>query len=293
MLHGSAAGNVVTPNTAATRQDKIADTPAGHRALEAMRSAHLVAAAAAMDVGTGEVLASAASSPSDLDVDTSVLPLSVAKLWLAASWWERARAAEPISVHEMIVHGRDDDGRRLAAALRRTVGPTSIVEDLRRWGATTILSDSTPDSVWNDALSIGEANVETDVLRVSRFLQAVGNDGVAEPGSVRRMRPETARRLQAAMLDAVSRGSGREIADSLSGTAWRIGGKTGTGPGSTPPGKEYDGWFAGLVADPAGRARFTVAAYVRRGGKGGGHAARICAALARSLAARSGPARFK
>jgi cell division protein FtsI/penicillin-binding protein 2 len=42
-------------------------------------------------------------------------------------------------------------------------------------------------------------------------------------------------------------------------------------------------WFAGLVFDPQGRARFTVATYVRHGGRGGENAALISAQLARYL----------
>lgn len=45
----------------------------------------------------------------------------------------------------------------------------------------------------------------------------------------------------------------------------------------------YDGWFAGLVFDPQGKARFTVATYVRHGGRGGENAAIISAQLARYL----------
>jgi hypothetical protein len=41
----------------------------------------------------------------------------------------------------------------------------------------------------------------------------------------------------------------------------------GLGLGSTGP--PYDGWFAGLIFDPQGKARFTVATYVRHGGLGG------------------------
>jgi len=45
-----------------------------------------------------------------------------------------------------------------------------------------------------------------------------------------------------------------------------------------------DGWFAGLVFDPQGKARFTVATFVRHGGRGGENAATISAQLARFLA---------
>jgi hypothetical protein len=269
--------------------------PASRAALAAMRG--FVAVAAAEDVRTGELVATAASEPSKLDVDTPLLPLSVAKLWLAASCWDRIRGREPVSVHEMLVGGSDDDGRRLASELRTAAGSKAIVSDLGRFGAATTLTEATDDATWADALSIGEANLETTMLRVSTFLRAVGNDGAGNAGSVRVLQPKSARRLQAAMLDAVARGTGREIANALSGTGWRIAGKTGSGPGPGPVGPQSDGWFAGLLVDPDGRARFTVASYVRRGGKGGGNAAQICAEIARSLvvsqdtAARSPSAR--
>ena len=266
---------------AGAREDSVSQNPAGRAALAAMEG--FVAVGAAEDVRTGKEVAWAASDPSRLDRDTPLLPLSVAKLWLAASWWDRVGAREPVSVHEMLVGGSDDDGRRLARELRRAVGAKMVVSDLHRFGATTKLSEATDDARWSDALSIGEANLETSVSRASKFLRAVGNDGFAD-GSVRVLRPETAKRLRAAMLDAVSRGTGREIAHALTGTGWRIGGKTGSGPGPGPVGPKLDGWFAGLVFDPDGRARYTVAAYIRHGGKGGGRAARICAEIARSLA---------
>ncbi|HET7452602.1 MAG TPA: penicillin-binding transpeptidase domain-containing protein [Thermoanaerobaculia bacterium] len=235
-----------------------------------------VGVAAAVNTQTGEPVVLAESDPSALDAEAPLLPLSIAKLWLAASWWDRAGGREPVSVHEMLVGGSDDDARELARALRKAAGTAPVVGDLRRFGATTTLTEATPENAWDDALSIGEANLETNLLRVSDFLRGVG-------GGTPMIRPDTARKLQSAMLDAVTRGTGREIANALSGTGWRIGGKTGTGPGSVGP--QSDGWFAGLVFDGQGRPRYTVAAYVRRGGKGGGRAARVCAEIARTLAA--------
>ena len=258
----------------------VSPNPAGRAALGAMDG--FVAVAAAEDVLTGEVVAWAASDPGALNRDTPLLPLSVAKLWLAASWWDRGVAREPVSVHEMLVGGSDDDARRIARALRKAAGVNAVVSDLHKFGATTKLTEATDAVRWADALSIGESNLETSVSRVSEFLRAIGKDGKNDHGSI--LRPETARRLRAAMLDAVSRGTGREIGHALSGTGWRIGGKTGSGPGQGPVGPRSDGWFAGLVFDPAGGARYTAAAYVRHGGKGGGHAARICAEIAKSLA---------
>jgi cell division protein FtsI/penicillin-binding protein 2 len=80
------------------------------------------------------------------------------------------------------------------------------------------------------------------------------------------MKENTAVRLQTAMRDVVQRGSAQAIAHTLDGTGWHIGGKTGTGPGLVGP--QSDGWFAGLVFDPEGKARFTVATFVRHGGRG-------------------------
>jgi cell division protein FtsI/penicillin-binding protein 2 len=95
------------------------------------------------------------------------------------------------------------------------------------------------------------------------------------------MEESTALRLQAAMLEVVQHGSATTIAHSLQGTGWQIGGKTGTGPGTVGP--EADGWFAGLIFDPQGKARFTVATFVRHGGPGRGNAANISAELARYI----------
>jgi hypothetical protein len=48
-------------------------------------------------------------------------------------------------------------------------------------------------------------------------------------------------------------------------------------------GSQLDGWFAGLIFDSQGEARFTVATFVRHGGTGGGNAAKISAELARYI----------
>ena len=100
---------------------------------------------------------------------------------------------------------------------------------------------------------------------------------------VRVLQERTALRLQSAMRDAVQRGTANSIARTLEGTGWQIGGKTGTGPGPAPIGPQSDGWFAGLIFDPQGKARYTVATFVRRGGPGGGNAAKISAELARYI----------
>ena len=95
------------------------------------------------------------------------------------------------------------------------------------------------------------------------------------------MEANTARRLQSAMRAAVQRGSATSIAKALDDVGWKMGGKTGTGPGTIGP--EADGWFAGLAFDRQGKAQYTVATFVRRGGRGGGNAAIISAKVIRFL----------
>jgi Penicillin binding protein transpeptidase domain len=168
------------------------------------------------------------------------------------------------------------------------------------------LTEETKDEEWAETLSLGESNMSVTALHISRFLQAVGNGGLLltpmareersgfpvtkSNGSrrefnnpIRMVEEGTALRLQSAMRDTVQRGTAKSIAKTLEETGWQIGGKTGSGPAVQPKGDLVDGWFAGLIFDPQGSARFTVATFVRSGGFGGENAAKISAALARYL----------
>ena len=58
---------------------------ANRLAKDAMRRDHLQAVIVMQDVSSGAVVAFAASDPDRLDVSTQVLPLSLAKVFLAAS----------------------------------------------------------------------------------------------------------------------------------------------------------------------------------------------------------------
>jgi hypothetical protein len=69
----------------------------------------------------------------------------------------------------------------------------------------------------------------------------------------------------------------------LESTGWQISGKTGSGMALLPKGAQIDGWFAGLIFDRQGKARFTIATFVRSGGYGGENAAKISAELSRYL----------
>jgi cell division protein FtsI/penicillin-binding protein 2 len=174
---------------------------------------------------------------------------------------------------------------------------------LRPASAYVSLTDETKDDEWAETLSLGETNMSVTALHISRFLQAVGNGGVLltpvarqeSPVSksnawrrdftnrIRMMQESTALRLQSAMRDTVQRGTAKSIAKTLEDAGWQIGGKTGSGPAMLPKGDLVDGWFAGLIFDPQGRARFTVVTFVRSGGTGGENAAKISAEFARYL----------
>jgi cell division protein FtsI/penicillin-binding protein 2 len=95
------------------------------------------------------------------------------------------------------------------------------------------------------------------------------------------MSADTARRLRNALDDVVGRGTSTSIKDELAGTGWRIGGKTGTGPGDC--GDRCDGWFASLASNRR-RACYVILAYVRGKGLGSGVAAHAAAMIARHLA---------
>jgi cell division protein FtsI/penicillin-binding protein 2 len=173
------------------------------------------------------------------------------------------------------------------------------------------LDEKTKDVEWAETLSIGERNMQVTALHISLFLQSVGNNGLrltpvakeersaqrvgksslppeALSNSTRAMSESTALRLQSAMRDTVQRGTARSIATALSDTGWQIGGKTGSGTALLPKGLQIDGWFAGLIFDPNGKARFTIATFVRSGGYGGENAAKISAELARYIVVESG-----
>ena len=250
-----------------------------------------------------------------------------------------------VSIHEMLVGGSDSAGRQMALALRKAVGTKMVMEDFKHYGfgprtnlprddtfwgelaptwktrlvpaaAYVSLSDETTDVEWAEVLSIGETNMQVTALHVSRFLQAIGNNGMmlipvareyqSTPSvtkslvswsglekSTRVMQQATALRLQSAMRDAVQRGTAESIARALANTGWQIGGKTGSGPALLPKGPQVDGWFAGLIFDPQAKARFTVATFVRSGGRGGENAARISEKLARYIIGEKTPVAVK
>jgi cell division protein FtsI/penicillin-binding protein 2 len=219
----------------------------------------------------------------------------------------------------------------VALALRKAVGTQAVLDDFHRYGFSRgdesfwaevdpqwrkrltpppafARVDALNDGNWSSALSIGESYMMTTALQVSRFFQAVGNNGLLCAPSARRMtkgpklvknadckaptrivEEATARKLMAAAIDTVQRGSAARIAGTLDDFGWAIGGKTGTGGRAGAPLNEQEGWFAGLVFDRQKKPRYTVATFVRRGGLGSGHAAEVSVLLARFLAGENIP----
>jgi len=212
----------------------------------------------------------------------------------------------------------------MAARLRDRVGSEPVVEAYRRYGfipyeqdapdqpersfwrtdsdawqrrmapapSRIRISDRTGPAEWAQ-LAIGQGPVDVTVVGISRFVQAIANDGVMIPPTLewsraserprgeRVMRPETARRLQEAMRLTVDRGTGRAAGAAIQGTGWRIGGKTGT---AQVAGRPDNGWFAGIVFTPEGEPRYTVVAFLEGGGPGGGLPATIAGRIARIVA---------
>jgi len=203
------------------------------------RSAEARGAALALDMRTGDVVASAGVGR---EVDRPVPPLSVIKLYLAAVFWDRGLGG---SLDDMLVDGRDQPGIDRAIELRRRFGGAAVLDDLRRYGLDSLtLPAVADDATWGSTLSIGEQHVSVTLLQVSQFLRRIGT-----------AQTDTARKLQTAMRDCVTRGTARAVAPKQAGAGWQLGGKTGSGPAGAKP---FDGWFAGLVFQD-GEPRYTVA----------------------------------
>jgi len=140
-------------------------------------------------------------------------------------------------------------------------------------------------------IAIGQGPVDVTPLAISRFVQAIGNNGVMLPptleweriearGEGRRiMRETTSQKLQQAMLTVVDSGTAQVAKARLVGTGWDLGGKTGTADVAGAPAP--DGWFAGLMYGPDRRARYSIVVYLRRGGQGGRNPARIAGEMTR------------
>jgi hypothetical protein len=125
-------GAATTPCAQAIAQGVVCDA-ANEHITEVMRGRKLTAVTVVQNVSTGAFVAIAASHPEKLDVTTHVLPLSLSKILLAASWWDN-KQPDRVDVHEMLVGGSDSAGRELAIALRKAIGTDKAIADFARYG---------------------------------------------------------------------------------------------------------------------------------------------------------------
>jgi beta-lactamase class A len=253
------------------------------------------------DVISGRVLVHAGTSaegtPSpDLAINSPVPLLSVIKVYVAAAWLEHGfgdivvdcspSATRPLRrmlVEEVLASGCDSAGTEMAVTMRRRLGADRVLRDLRRYGLRGLkLNPDASDTEWGQVLSLGEDKVPVTPEQLSGFLRRVNQ------GDGRLVSNATARRLRSALEGVVQNGTASPIKDFLSQTRWRIGGKTGTGPGQCDD--HCDGWFAGILSDE-NRVRYVIMAYIRGKGLGGGVAARTAASIARYLAAQQAAAK--
>ena len=146
-------------------------------------------------------------------------------------------------------------------------------------------------------MAIGQGPVDVTPIAVSRFIQAIGNNGVmlaptleqdrlrGAPEGQAVMKPATAAKLQRAMLQVVDSGTAVSVKPVLQNLTWDLGGKTGTA--DIRRGQRPDGWFAGLMHGPDGQARYTIVVYLQQAGQGGRAPAGVAAALTRFMATRA------
>ncbi len=236
------------------------------------------------DLRAAKTLAHVGEPGARFTATSPVAPLSVVKVFVAASWLEHGLASVPVRCtrppkamlfDEMLVGGCDSAGADMAVLLRRRIGANRVLDELRRFGVRDVtLASSATDDEWGTVLTLGEDHLSVTPESLAAFLGAIGRGG----GGL--VSASTAGRLRSALEQVVQRGTARAIASSLAATGWHIGGKTGTGPGQC--GDACDGWFASLVSDERG-GRYAILVFVERKGAGGGVAARIAAAVARQL----------
>jgi cell division protein FtsI/penicillin-binding protein 2 len=145
-------------------------------------------------------------------------------------------------------------------------------------------------------MAIGQGPVDVTPIAVSRFIQAIGNNGVMLPPTFEQdrlrerpegreiMKPATTRKLQEAMLQVVDTGTAVSVKPVLRNLTWDLGGKTGTV--DIRRGQRPDGWFAGLIHGPDGQPRYTIVVYLQTAGQGGRAPAGVAAAMTRYMALR-------
>ena len=214
---------------------------------------------------------------------------------------------------------------QMALTARQELGAEVFVDTYRRFGFLPYSGDppaASEDGFWNTGndgwaermtppparvrflerfnqhewgqIAIGQGPVDVTPLAVSRFIQAIGNEGVMLPPTfeaerldargegTRIMQASTSRKLQQAMLMVVDSGTARSAAPRLRGTEWDLAGKTGSADVARQA--RADGWFAGLMYGPDNRPRYTVVVYLRSGAPGGRLPAGVAAEMTRFMA---------
>jgi hypothetical protein len=236
-------------------------------------------------------------------------PGSLAKLALLAAWWEEGMGDPllpcPASVRtsqgarvEALDGGRALLTPRGVLARSCNTGAVAMARELGRRGGAMALpvaldpllggaSRRRPDLDWELQAS-GIGPLTTTPLRVAAFLHAVAGEGLAvEPWALeapvtpprRLFGAGTAARLRDALADAVRDGTARGLGELQTGQRWRLTGKTGT---VLRPDGRADGWFAGIVADEAGRPERVVVVWLAGGGPGAGRPGRLALDLGRA-----------
>jgi cell division protein FtsI/penicillin-binding protein 2 len=225
---------------------------------------------------------------------------------------------------EMLVVSCNTQAISMGITMRQRLGQDAFVDGLQRLGFAVYTDErpATPNDFWNSGnpawvrrmsppvnrvkvktrwdpfewaqMSIGQGPVDVTPIGVSRFISAIGNGGVMLPVTLEAdrlddlpegrqvMKPQTAQRLQTAMLEVVQKGTGVRALPILEGTGWTMGGKTGTA--DVRRGQVPDGWFAGLMHGPDGRALYSVVVYLQNGGQGGRSATPVAALMTRWMA---------
>ena len=232
---------------------------------------------------------------------------------------------------EMLVVSCNTEAIMMSMELRRRIGPEAYIDGMERMGFAVYDTEAPrqPMDFWNSEnegwlrrmsppparvklrqgrrynafewaqTAIGQGPVDVTPIAVSRFVAAIGNNGVMLPvtleqdrlrevGPGRRiegrqiMKPATAQKLMGAMKEVVERGTGVRALPILQGSGWTMGGKTGTA--DVQRGHIPDGWFAGLMFDAAGQPRYSVTVYLQNGGQGGHSAAPVAAMMTRWMA---------
>lgn len=306
------------------------------KALDLLERAGGTGTVVVQSVPTGRLVTFAsAGDPAGPLASLSAPPASVAKLALAAAWWEAGLPDVDVTCdpsvtiagrtvrsafrettaqrgpHDFVVTSCNTSAARVADRFLEARGGDALRDAYARFGFASGESDAgfwstdgwieppAPSDRIDDVANwipaaVGAEGLTTTPLHVSRFLQAIGNGGVAlapDPDSVeeeaaatRMVGAETSRRLRRAMREAVERGTAKRVVPQLEWSDWKLAGKTGT----SKDGERLDGWFAGLVFDARGNAAYTVVVWLRDGGYGGGRPAGIAAEMTRFFAREAG-----